>query len=177
MSGYTVLTGRVFGTLLALAVGFSASLAQESHFSVGSDPVQIWKNHVDKAKDSILDVTKQLSTKTALNALVAAHKHGVKVRMILDSKSASAEKSLASYAVSSGIEILEWPSDKNGELYGNFTVIDRSEVLAGNFTLSVLSSKSMIEAISMLDDSASVFTAANAFQKLAGQASPWTDKK
>ena len=116
-----------------------------SGLRIAKNPIEVWSKCVAQTEESIWIATYKLKSQKALDALTAAHKRGVEIRLILDGKEARQVESLAGEAVQAGLEVSYWPSDFLGELHAKFYIFDSKRVLFGSFNLTKSAEKSNLE--------------------------------
>lgn len=125
---------------------------QNDELIVGKNILEAWLKAVENARESILIATYKLTSTTALDALVKAHKRGVAIKLILDGKEANKKKSLAFEARLAGLDVESWPTETLGELHAKFSVLDDKRVIFGSFNLTESAEVRNIEVFFSTDD-------------------------
>ena len=119
---------------------------------IGENVVDTWLKAVDDAEESIYIATYKLTSKSALKALVKAHKRNVEIKLILDGEAAGKKKSLAREAVRYGLEVTLWPSDTLGKLHTKLYIFDGRRVIIGSFNLTESAEKGNTELLFSAED-------------------------
>lgn len=147
------------------------SMSREKLF-IGKQVISSWIDEVAETKETILVATYKLTSKKALDGLIAAHNRGVEVRIILDGAKAKKNKSLAFKAVIAGLDVVFWPSNYQGELHTKFYIFDNRSVILGSFNLTESAAEKNVELLYRIDDKESIKDFTDEWQKLYDSSLP-----
>ena len=75
----------------------------------------------------------EVSSPRVMNALVAARKRGVDVKLVTDKQTARKKKSIMKHSADSGIEVITNAGRRGGLMHNKFAVIDGMYVWTGSF--------------------------------------------
>jgi phosphatidylserine/phosphatidylglycerophosphate/cardiolipin synthase-like enzyme len=98
-----------------------------------------------------------LTDEPIAQALIAAHKRGVKVRLVHDRTQAAGKRDVAQELEAAGIPIHIQRGTKGGILHDKFLIIDKTFVLTGSFNWTANATQKNDENFVVLDDQAPKF--------------------
>lgn len=116
-----------------------------SVFHTGENALDYWLDRVAESAETVHIAVYKLSSSSALNALIEAEKRGVEVKVIVDGEAAGKKSSLVSEAISAGLDITVWPTDRKGKLHTKYYIFDGKSAIIGSFNLSESAEKSNTE--------------------------------
>src|SRR5437879_4346851 len=120
------------------------------------------------ATESSIDLALYSFTSSELaQALVRAHRRGVKVRAVRDSVQTGAIDDKGSYLKQHGIPMRKLAgTGQGGEMHNQFAVFDRKEVLTGSYSWTHKGDKSNVEDALLTQESAIVQAYKKEFKRL-----------
>jgi len=119
---------------LLLLSANGAELSYELGFSPNGESLQIVLNGIADAKESVLVAAYSFTSRPVSEALLAAHKRGVKVAVVADHKGNSSRYTAVNYLANHGV-----PVRLNGNyaiMHHKFMIIDGLSVQLGSFNYS-----------------------------------------
>ena len=111
-----------------------AELSYELGFSPKGESLQIILSGISEAKESILVAAYSFTSKPVAEALLDAHKRGVKVALVADQKGNSGRYTAVNFLANQGV-----PVRLNGKyaiMHHKFMVIDGTTIQLGSFNYS-----------------------------------------
>jgi phosphatidylserine/phosphatidylglycerophosphate/cardiolipin synthase-like enzyme len=135
---------------LAVTIAHGAEPAYELGFSPKGESLQIILRGISGAKDSILVAAYAFTSKPISEALLAAHKRGVKVAVVADQKGNSGQYTAVNFLANHQV-----PVRLNGRyaiLHHKFMVIDGMAVQLGSFNYSSSAVDKHAENVLLLKD-------------------------
>lgn len=142
-------------------------------FSPGSRSEERLAQVIDAASASVDAVTFTFSSRILAEALVRAHRRGVKVRFLTDTNMGKVSY-LAKYLFDSGVP-MKWGIGRNGKgaMHDKFLVLDGKVLQTGSFNWTVNASKHSFENMVFTDDAAAVKAYSSVYDRLySGAAAP-----
>ena len=127
-----------------------AELSYEIGFSPKGESLQIVLKGISEAKESILVAAYSFTSKPISEALLDAHKRGVRVAVVADHKGNSGRYTAVNFLANHGV-----PVRLNGRyaiLHHKFMVIDGSAVQLGSFNYSAAAVDKNAENVLLLKD-------------------------
>ncbi len=115
-----------------------------------------WINASEKTLDGAIY---GLTDETIAQALMAAHKRGVRVRLVHDRTQAAGERDVTQELQAAGIPVHVQRGTKGGILHDKFLIIDETFVLTGSFTWTSNATRKNDENFVVLDDQAPKYEA------------------
>ena len=140
----------LFCLLFAVPTAHGADPAYKLGFSPNGDALQIILHGISGAKESILVAAYSFTSKPVSEALLAAHKRGVKVAVVADQKGNSDRYTAINFMANHGI-----PVRVNGRyaiMHHKFMVIDGTAVQLGSFNYSAAAVEKNAENVLLLKD-------------------------
>lgn len=141
------------GILLLLQVGLLAQSNSKVSSSLDDNPIKRTIELIKTSQNQIQAVVYKFEVQSMLDALIKAHKRGVKIQIIVDAKEAKKNKSLVKLAKEKGVKIRKW---RHGKQHAKFTIIDEKIVITGSFNWTKTAKKENLELIVLHDDKATV---------------------
>ncbi|NLI11025.1 MAG: hypothetical protein GX447_09775 [Elusimicrobia bacterium] len=140
-------------------------------FSPGSDTENRIAALMDSAKQSIDAVTFTFSSKPIADALIRAHKRGVKVRFLEDIGMAK-KSSMARYVYESGVP-MKWTGGRNekGAMHNKFIIFDGKILATGSYNFTTNGSANSFENLIFISDENAVKAYQSKFGWFYSQAS------
>jgi phosphatidylserine/phosphatidylglycerophosphate/cardiolipin synthase-like enzyme len=129
---------------------------------------------IDAAKQSIFVQAYSFTSKPIAEALVAAHKRGVKTSVILDSEQETANYSEADFLIHEGMPPLI--DDEHAIAHNKVMVIDGEVVITGSFNFTAQAEKSNAENLLVIHDKLLAKTYADNWQDHAAHSRAYQDK-
>jgi phosphatidylserine/phosphatidylglycerophosphate/cardiolipin synthase-like enzyme len=136
--------------LLAAPVAHGAEPAYELDFSPNGNPLQVILHGLAGAKESILVAAYAFTNRPISEALLAAHKRGVKVAVVADQRGNAAKYTAVNFLANHNV-----PVRLNGRyaiLHHKFMVIDGTAVQLGSFNYSASAVDKNAENVLLLKD-------------------------
>jgi len=136
--------------LLAVPVAHGTEPAYELGFSPNGKSLQVILRGIVDAKESILVAAYSFTSKPVSEALLAAHKRGVKVAVVADQKGNSDKYTAVNFLANHNV-----PVRLNGRyaiLHHKFMVIDGTAVQLGSFNYSSAAADKNAENVLLLKD-------------------------
>ena len=109
-------------------------VSYEFGFSPNGKSLQIVLHGIAEAKKSILVAAYSFTSKPVSEALLEAHKRGVKVSVVADSKANSSQYTAVNFLANHGVSVRL--NDKYAIMHHKFIVIDGISVQLGSFNYS-----------------------------------------
>lgn len=131
----------------------------EVHFSPNGGCTDAIVAQIAGAKKSVLVQAYSFTSAPIAEALVAAHKHGVVVRVILDQKRLNEEGNKAAFISDNGVE--SFTDKERGDAHNKVLIIDSSVVITGSMNFSAKGEFKNAENIIILRDSSVAATYTN----------------
>lgn len=125
----------------------------EACFTPGQDCTHQITDHIAKAKYSILVQAYNFTSKDIANALIAAKRRVVTVKIILDESQRKQKYSLLHYIVEAGIPV--WIDTKPAIAHNKVMIIDEKEVITGSFNFTNAAQKRNAENLVFISDAKS----------------------
>lgn len=122
----------------------------KAHFSPRGGCTEAITNELGKAKTSVLIQAYSFTSAPIAGAVVAAHRRGVKVQVVLDKSQRTANYSSADFLANSGVPVLI--DDKHAIAHSKTIIIDGKTVLTGSFNFSKAAEESNAENLLILSD-------------------------
>ncbi len=140
-------------------------------FSPGSDTENRIAALMDSAKVSIDAVTFTFSSKPIADALIRAHKRGVKVRFLEDIGMAK-KSSMARYVFESGVP-MRWTGGRNekGAMHNKFIIFDGKILATGSYNFTTNGSTNSFENVIFISDENAIKSYQSKFGWFYSQAS------
>jgi phosphatidylserine/phosphatidylglycerophosphate/cardiolipin synthase-like enzyme len=139
---------------LALLLGATGSLAQAGsikvYFSPGGACTDAIVSQINQAKTEILLQAYSFTSKPIAQALVQAHKRGVKVSAVLDKSNRTKKYSSATFLKNMGIPVVI--DDKHAIAHNKIMIIDNRVVITGSFNFTTAAENKNAENILILED-------------------------
>jgi len=129
-------------------------LSYELGFSPNGESLQIVLNGIAEAKESILVATYSFTSKPVSEALLDAHKRGVRVAVVADHKGNSGRYTAVNFLANHGV-----PVRLNGNyaiMHHKFMVIDGTVIQLGSFNYSAAAVDKNAENVLLLRDVPSI---------------------
>jgi len=126
-----------FFILCSLLLALSAcghDVSYELGFSPNGKSLKIVLNGISEAKKSILVACYSFTSKPVSEALLYAHKRGIKVSVVADSKANLSQYTAVNFLVNHGVPVRL--NDKYSIMHNKFIVIDDMSVQLGSFNYS-----------------------------------------
>jgi phosphatidylserine/phosphatidylglycerophosphate/cardiolipin synthase-like enzyme len=175
----------VFFIALLLAAAYINSNLHQSRMPDKLPPIAVYFSpkggcteaivqEIDNAKQSILLQAYSFTSKPIAEALVEAHKRGIKVNAILDSEQETANYSEADFLINEGI-----PTQidaKHAIAHNKIMVIDDSVVITGSFNFTNQAEKSNAENLLIIRDNVLAKTYADNWNTHAEHSRQYEDK-
>ena len=120
------------------------------HFSPKGGATAAITNELAKAKTSVLVQAYSFTSAPIAGAVVAAHRRGVKVQVILDKSQRSEKYSSADFLANSGVPVLI--DEKHAIAHNKVIIIDGKTVITGSFNFSKAAEDSNAENLLILTD-------------------------
>ena len=151
MTGFSVGASVLFVALLQVqpALARSVELAAVC-FTPGDDCTGLVVQALDGATASVKVQAYTFTSAPIAAALVAAHRRGVAVRVILDHSQAGQRYSAAGFLSRAGIEVLI--DTAPGIAHNKIIVIDDARVITGSFNFSASAQRRNVENLVEIDD-------------------------
>lgn len=121
-----------------------------SCFTPGQDCTHQITDHIAKAKQAILVQAYYFTSTDIADALIAAKKRGVNVKVILDKSQRSQKSSLLHYIMNAGIPV--WIDTKPAIAHNKIMIIDEKEVITGSFNFTDAAQKRNAENLVFITD-------------------------
>jgi len=106
----------------------------EVYFSPGSSCTAAVVREIGEAKRSVLVQAYSFTSPTIAQAMVDAHKRGVRVKVILDKSQRSDPESCADFLINAGVQVRI--DSKHAKAHNKIVIIDDEVVLTGSFNLN-----------------------------------------
>ncbi|MCL1825379.1 MAG: phospholipase D family protein [Betaproteobacteria bacterium] len=144
-------------TALSLAflsgmVSAAKPLPPDATFDVGFSPrrgaLEVVTKGIKSAKESILVASYSFTSKPIATALLAAHKRGIKVRVVTDAKGDSSKYTAARFLANRGVPVRF--NDRYAIHHNKFMVIDGRHVETGSFNFSAAAADKNAENVLLL---------------------------
>lgn len=120
---------------------------------------QVMISWIDASEKTLDGAIYGLTDEPIAQALIAAHKRGVKVRLVHDRTQAAGKRDVAQELETAGIPVHIQRGTKGGILHDKFLVIDGTFVLTGSFNWTANATQKNDENFVVLDDQAPKFEA------------------
>lgn len=136
----------------APAQSFNGKAVPAYLFSPGSRAEERLAELIDAARKSVDAVTFSFSSKTLADAVLRAHKRGVKVRFLIDMNMGKTS-GMAKYLFVNGVP-MRWGIGRNdkGALHNKFVILDGKLLQTGSFNWTVNASKHSFENLIFITD-------------------------
>lgn len=146
----------IFATLFAgRHCGNSGTVTSKNaavYFSPGGGCTEAVVNALDNAQSSVLVQAYSFTSAPIAQALVDAHKRGVKVQVILDKSNRTANYSSADFVAHAGIST--FIDGKHAISHNKIMVIDGHTIITGSFNFTKAAEEHNAENLLVIDDSA-----------------------
>jgi len=136
--------------LLAVPAAHGADPAYKLGFSPNGESLQIILHGIADAKESILVAAYSFTSKPVSEALLAAHKRGVKVAVVADQKGNSGKYTAVNFLANHEVPVRL--NDRYAILHHKFMVIDGTMVQLGSFNYSAAAVNRNAENVLLLKD-------------------------
>ena len=140
--------------LLAAPVAYGTEPAYKLGFSPNGESLQVILHGIADAEESILVAAYSFTSKSVAEALLAAHKRGVKVAVVADRKGNSGRYTAVNFLANHKV-----PVRLNGRyaiLHHKFMVIDGTAVQLGSFNYTAAAANRNAENVLLLMDAPSI---------------------
>ena len=139
---------------LILFLGATCSLAQAGsirvYFSPNGGCTDAILSQINQAKTEILLQAYSFTSKPIAQALIRAHKRGVKISAVLDKSNRSQKYSAATFLKNMGIPV--FIDDKHAIAHNKIMIIDNRVVITGSFNFTKAAENKNAENLLILDD-------------------------
>jgi phosphatidylserine/phosphatidylglycerophosphate/cardiolipin synthase-like enzyme len=146
----------------------------EVYFSPKGGCTDAIVQEIDAAKNSILVQAYSFTSKPIAEALVAAHKRGVKTSVILDSEQETTNYSEADFLIHEGMPPLI--DDEHAIAHNKIMIIDDGVVITGSFNFTTQAEKSNAENLLIIRDKLVAKTFADNWNDHAAHSRAYQDK-
>jgi phosphatidylserine/phosphatidylglycerophosphate/cardiolipin synthase-like enzyme len=145
------LVGGIFGYGIYLGKQWSKSEAKvQIYFSPRGGCTKAIVNELDNAEKTILVQAFSFTSVPIAQALVNAHKRGVKVQVLLDESNEGAQYTSATFLQHNGL--LPFIDHDNAIAHNKIIVIDGVKVITGSFNFSKAAEESNAENLLIIND-------------------------
>jgi mitochondrial cardiolipin hydrolase len=161
----------LLASALALGPGSGAARAGEppdARLSLHADPLAVAREAVAGAQHSIRAVLYKLEDPEIAEALAAALRRGVEVRIVADAHEARRSRSRIRELRDVGAEVRVW---KKGKLHAKFAIVD-ARVLTGSYNWTRSAAAANVELLLDFDDPGTVARFGALFDELWREATP-----
>jgi phosphatidylserine/phosphatidylglycerophosphate/cardiolipin synthase-like enzyme len=141
----------------------------EPRLSLGPDenPIVATRRALDEARESVSAVIYKFDEPGLLEAVSAAVRRGVRVRLLIDGAQVAGnpERSLAARAQAAGAEVRLWPEDLH-KLHAKLTVVDGKKALTGSYNWTRSALEKNVELLIVFEEPATVRRLSGLFEVL-----------
>jgi phosphatidylserine/phosphatidylglycerophosphate/cardiolipin synthase-like enzyme len=148
--GYFAGTHAPAGASGTPAYGVAAGREDACYFSPSGGCTQAIVNEIDLAKHSLELLGYSFTSRPIGSALVAAHKRGVDVKLVLDAGQTSEYRHEAQYVANSGIPV--FLDARHGIAHNKVILIDDRTVITGSFNFTRAAEEENAENVLILRD-------------------------
>lgn len=120
-------------------------------FSLDDDPEAVIINAISQAKESIDIAMYYFTDREIAQAVLAAHKRGVKIRIYLDKSQVKGKYSKSRYLLKKGIKDIRISSN-NYIMHNKFAIIDDKIVITGSYNWTASASERNDENLLIIHD-------------------------
>jgi phosphatidylserine/phosphatidylglycerophosphate/cardiolipin synthase-like enzyme len=139
---------------LILFLGATCSLAQAGsirvYFSPNGGCTDAILGQIDQAKTEILLQAYSFTSKPIAQALIRAHKRGVKIRTLLDKSNRGRKYTSATFLKNMGIPV--YIDDMHAIAHNKIMIIDNRVVITGSFNFTAAAEKRNAENLVIMED-------------------------
>jgi phosphatidylserine/phosphatidylglycerophosphate/cardiolipin synthase-like enzyme len=139
---------------LALVIWSTAALAQPGsirvYFSPNGGCTDAILNQINQAKQEILIQAYSFTSKPIAQALIRAHKRGVKITSVLDKSNRTQKYSAATFLNNVGIPV--YIDDKHAIAHNKIMLIDSRVVITGSFNFTMAAETKNAENLLIIED-------------------------
>jgi phosphatidylserine/phosphatidylglycerophosphate/cardiolipin synthase-like enzyme len=118
---------------------------------------QVLVSWINTSRKSLDGAIYGLTDKTIADALIRAHRRGVRVRVVHDKTQAAGKRAVSEVLAQSGIPVRIQRGSEGGILHHKFLIIDSSYVITGSFNWTRNASSKNDENFVVLDDQTPAF--------------------
>ncbi len=144
---------------LALLLSPLAARTLDTCFSPLGHCDQVMVSWINAAEKTLDGAIYGLTDASIAQALIAAHKRGVKVRLVHDRTQAAGAHDVTRALIAAGIPVHIQRGTQGGILHDKFLVIDETFVLTGSFNWTANATRKNDENFVVLDDEAPKYEA------------------